>query len=166
MLLTSIRNVIKWLVVSLLMWMIIISSAQLILRFVFSSGIIYLDVQLRYLVLYMALLGGTLAASEKRHICINILEQYASKKIINQAVRWVYFGAAIGTFYLWFISIKFILQEKEMGPEINNILFGQSMPIWIIELVIPFSLMIMGFYFILTALDITSGSSKQNANVR
>lgn len=135
----------------LLLWMICVSSLQLILRFVFSSGIFWIDLQLRYLVLWIGLIGGCLAAADGRHICINILEHYLSNKIASRITQVIYALSSASMLVLSYLAVQFVLQEKGGGYSQKSLLFGWDASLWLVEMVIPISMFLMAIYFIATA---------------
>ena len=56
----------------LLAAMIILACLQILLRTVFSSGLLWIDPLLRYLVLWCGLLGAVTATSQGKHIALDI----------------------------------------------------------------------------------------------
>lgn len=56
----------------LLAAMIILACLQILLRTVFSSGLLWIDPLLRYLVLWSGLLGAVTATTQNKHIALDI----------------------------------------------------------------------------------------------
>jgi TRAP-type C4-dicarboxylate transport system permease small subunit len=65
-------NVEEKLLCLLLAAMIILACLQILLRTVFSSGLLWIDPLLRYLVLWCGLLGAVTATSQGKHIALDI----------------------------------------------------------------------------------------------
>lgn len=61
-----------WTLVALLAAMVGVAVVQVILRNFFNSGIDWADVAVRHLVLWVGLLGASVAARKKRHLSIDI----------------------------------------------------------------------------------------------
>ena len=137
------------LVILLLSAMIILAFTQVVLRNVFSKGILWADPMLRYIVLWIAFLGASLATREDRHINIDILTRLLSprlKKITGTVVNLFTAGVC---FLLLRASVVFIKTEIEFPREI---FFG--LKVWMVESIIPVGFLIMGLRFILNAVKI------------
>ena len=150
--LTTIRGFISGLVSLVLVWMLVLSLLQLLLRWIFEIGFTWAGIQLQQMVLMIALLGGVVAATDNRHIRIDLLEQYLKGKprlIVRHLISAI---AGIGSIYLGYLSIKFIQFERDTGSELRDFLFGKTMPNWYIELIIPVSFILMGLVFILKSI--------------
>ncbi len=136
--------------------MVLVSFLQIILRNFFSTGIIWGDVFLRHLVLWVAFLGASLATREERHINIDVLSQILSPA----AKRWVkmttnLFAATVSVF-LTRAALVFILDEKQAGS--TTFL---NLPLWTVVSIIGFGFAVISFRFLLKALEGLS-SAKEN----
>jgi len=147
-----IRRMVGWMVVLVLGWMILLALSQLLLRWFFSSAIPWADPQLRQMVLWIGLLGGVLAAADGRHIRIDIAPHYLHGKAKFLIERMGLLIAALGSFYLALLSIRFLRSEQASGTIIKNVLFGFDLAQWVFETVIPFGYALMGFYFLISIL--------------
>jgi len=146
--LSLIKKLVGWVVVFLLGWMVLLALLQLLLRWTISQGIPWADLQLRQLVLWLALLGGVLAAAEGRHIRIDLIEHYLSKNTKAFIQRLISIISAICSGCLGYISFSFISSEKNADVMLDNVFFGVTTPIWIVELIIPISFWLMAIYFL------------------
>lgn len=127
--------------------MVLLGITNLLMRWLFSVSIIWVDIQLRQMVLWIGLLGSVLAAAKRRHIRIDLIDHFfseQSKLIINRVTSIL---SAAGSFYLGCISIGFILSEREAGLALDRIMFSLSMPLWIVELIIPVGFFLMSLFF-------------------
>jgi len=138
-----------WIVAGLLGWMVLLALVQLLLRWTFSIGLPWVDIQLRQFVLWIGLLGGVLAASDSRHIRIDLIEHYFNEHIRKIIGTIVSLFAASASFFLGCLSLSFIANEKSAAVVLDKVFFGASVPIWIPELIIPVSFWLMAIYFIL-----------------
>lgn len=134
----------KILVAILLSFMILIAFLQIVLRNFFGTGLSWGDSMVRYLVLWAAFIGATIAAKEGKHISIDVLSRWLS------APRRIY-AQVISDFISMFIcslltygGLKFIYFEAQMG---SATFF--EIPVWIPAFVIPltFGLMTIRFAF-------------------
>jgi len=147
-LLLVIRRAVEWGVALLLSWMVLLALVQLLLRWTLSIGMPWADLQLRQMVLWVGLLGGVLAAAEGRHIRIDMVEHYLGRRLRTIVGGVIMFVAAAGSFYLGYLSLRFIASECEAGLVLGRVLFGHSMPEWTAELIIPVGFFLMGIYFL------------------
>ena len=83
------------LLVLLLSAMIVLAATQIMLRNFFDSGFVWIDPLLRVLVLWLGLIGATVATRNNRHIRIDLLSRFFSRNvhrliqsIIGQVSAW------------------------------------------------------------------------------
>ncbi len=131
------------LLVLLLGSMIALASTQIALRNLFDYGLVWVDPLLRVMVLWLGLIGASVATRENRHIQIDLLTRFLTEKslllsniIINQFSAWVcliiaWYGAA------W-IQFDFVDQI----PSFIGI------PAWMLEIVIPIAFTIIGIRYL------------------
>ncbi len=147
-----IKSAIQWLATVLFAWMVVLATMQLVFRWFNWGGLGWADLHLRYLVLWLALLGGILAATQDRHIRIDIVEHYLHGRVKITVARIVNIVAGMMTLFLTGYAIRFLLSEYESGTIVDNLIFGLSLPLWVLELVIPVGMALLSFFFIGNAL--------------
>jgi C4-dicarboxylate transporter, DctQ subunit len=132
--------------VTLLAVMILMGFTQVMLRNLFSTGIIWADILLRHIVLWIGFLGAIVAAGEKRHITIDALTKALSEK--NKKYASVVTGVAsvVVSYLLTAASYRFLKDEMEFGGTLIL-----DIPIWFFQIIIPvgFGLMTLRFAFLL-----------------
>lgn len=136
--------------VGLLAVMISMAVLQIFLRNVFETGIIWGDVLVRILVLWIALAGAMVASREDNHISIDIVSRYLppEARLAAKTVTSL-FTAVICGIVAWY-SLSFVMIEIEYG----GMAFAQ-VPAWICESIIPFSFSVIGLrYVILSIINI------------
>ena len=133
--------------VSLLLVMLFMAFGQVVLRNFFSGGIVWGDILLRHLVLWIGFLGAALATSGERHINIDILTRYLPGwlKGIVSALSSIF--AAIICFLLFQASLTFI--EFEIA---NKSTTFADMPSWYVQIIIPVGYGLLVFHFIVRAI--------------
>ena len=134
----------KFLVAAMLSTMILLAFLQIILRNDFNTGIAWGDPLVRYLVLWVGLIGASLASKEGKHITIEVFSIWFSGygnrylKVIPHLVS--AFICGLLTFAGW----TFVQNEAQMGgtPFLE-------IPVWIPQVIIPitFALMTLRFGF-------------------
>jgi len=83
------------LLVTLLTAMILLASTQILLRNFFDSGIVWIDPILRVLVLWLGLIGATVATRANKHIRIDLLSRFFERNthrllqsLVGQVSAW------------------------------------------------------------------------------
>jgi C4-dicarboxylate transporter DctQ subunit len=131
----------------LLLVMLFMAFGQVVLRNVFTGGIVWGDILLRHLVLWIGFLGAALATSGERHINIDILTRYLSERIKGLVATLSNVFAAVVCFLLFKASLTFI--EFEIAN--NNTTFAE-IPSWYIQIIIPVGYGLVAFHFIVRAI--------------
>lgn len=136
-----------FLIVLILGIMVLLAFIQVILRNVFAEGILWGDILLRHLVLWVGFIGASLATREEKHINIDLFTRFLSKGL-KEFVRIItnIFAAFICA-VLTYAAQNFVLDEKVMGTTIFN-----DIPVWYFQVIIPFGFMVMSFRFLVLAL--------------
>ena len=150
--LALIRNMLAWLeeafLCGLLSGMIILACVQIFLRFFFSSGFVWADPLLRYMVLWAGLFGAAVATKQGKHITIDIIshmlpEQYQSwlQALLNL------FATGVCSI-LTYAAVIFVRDEAAYG--------GRALldiPSWGLNLVFPLAFCIISFRFLILTLN-------------
>lgn len=142
-------RVVGWLVTIVFSWMILLSAAQLIARWLHVNTPLWLDPNLRYSVLWLALLGGALAASRDRHIKIDIAEHNLPKTVSNLLCRSLNAVAFIVCVWLFVHSMLFIFGEGTSG----NAGASSILPAWAPHLILPIGFLVIAAATLLSALS-------------
>jgi len=134
----------KFLVAAMLSVMILLAFLQIILRNVFSTGISWGDPLVRYLVLWVGLIGASLASKEGKHITIEVFSIWFSGHASRYLKAISYLVSAFICGLLTFAGWTFVQNEAQMG----GITFLE-IPVWIPQVIIPvtFALMTLRFGF-------------------
>jgi TRAP-type C4-dicarboxylate transport system permease small subunit len=123
--------------------MILIAFAQIVLRNLAEFGLFWGDPLLRYLVLWIGLLGAMVATRENNHITIDVVSYFlpsrarAAVRVLTDAF------SALVCFLLTYASVNFLRDEIEGGL----IVFGR-VPAWAAELILPVAFGVMGLRFL------------------
>jgi TRAP-type C4-dicarboxylate transport system permease small subunit len=136
--------------VGLLFLMIFLAVAQILLRNFLGAGIVWADMLVRILVLWVGLFGAMVAGRKGDHIKIDLISKYLKTKM-----SWIISGitdffTAIVCAVVVFYSIKFIRFEYADG-----MIAFEGIPVWVFQAIIPFSFLVMSLrYFVRTILNI------------
>lgn len=142
--------VLRWLedaiLVILFSLMIAMAVLQILLRNLFDTGIVWSDVMVRNLVLWVGLVGAMVATRGDKHININLVARFLpenAKGIADITVK--LFAAAICSIAA-FYSLRFVKLEFQDG----GVAFGQ-VPTWVCEVIIPFAFAVIAVRFLIMA---------------
>jgi C4-dicarboxylate transporter DctQ subunit len=137
--------------------MVVFAFLQVVLRNIFNEGILWGDIFLRHLVLWVGFLGASLATREQKHINIDLFNRLLPEKG-KQVSRLVtnLFSVFI-CLLLTDASWTFVQDEKMM----NTILF-EDIPTWYFQIIIPIGFFLMSFRFLFLTLENVINLMKKN----
>jgi TRAP-type C4-dicarboxylate transport system permease small subunit len=132
------------LIVCLLSLMIILSFGQMVSRNLFHQALVWGDIFLRQLVLWTGFLGANLAVRQNKHISIDVLSSFLPTNLKNKVFTFTRIVTAIISGFLAWAAWSFVKFEKES----ESTLF-LDLPVWIFQLILPYSFLIIAFRFLL-----------------
>jgi TRAP-type C4-dicarboxylate transport system permease small subunit len=139
-----------FILVVLLSTMIGMAAFQILFRNLFDAGIVWGDVLVRILVLWLGLVGAMVATRKDKHIRIDIINRYVPvslKPIVETAVK--LFSAAVCALVAY-SSLQFVLAELTLGE-----LAFWKVPVWVCEAIIPVSFAVIALrYFCMSLKNI------------
>ena len=144
----SVAFVENTLIILILTVMVLMAFLQVLLRNLFETGILWGDVFLRHLVLWVGFLGASLATREEKHINIDILTRVITKKYVPFVKMIVDLITIVICVFLAKAGYTFVQYEKEA----RTILF-QNVLAWYFEVIIPAGFTLIGFRFFLKLLE-------------
>jgi TRAP-type C4-dicarboxylate transport system permease small subunit len=132
------------LLVLLLSTMIVLASTQILMRNLFDSGFVWIDPLLRVLVLWLGLIGATVATRNNRHIRIDLLTRYFRRNthrliqsIIGQISAWTCLVVA------WY-GFKWVQMDYADG-----LTSFVGVPAWTLEVIIPVTFALIGLRYLI-----------------
>jgi TRAP-type C4-dicarboxylate transport system permease small subunit len=135
------------LIVIILTVMVMLSFLQVLLRNFFDEGLLWGDILLRHLVLWVGFLGASLATRDEKHISIDLFGRLLKKRGKNVAnLVTNLFSVFIG-YLLTDASWYFVMDEKAMGTTIFN-----QIPVWYFQIIIPVGFGLITFRFLINAI--------------
>jgi TRAP-type C4-dicarboxylate transport system permease small subunit len=133
--------------VGLLLLMITMAVLQIFLRNLFDTGIVWSDILVRILVLWVGLAGAMVASRQGNHINIDIIDRFLperAKVIVNFVVElFTAFICAVVAYY----SLQFVQMEFADG----GMAFAK-VPAWLCEAVIPFAFLVIAIRYVLLSI--------------
>jgi TRAP-type C4-dicarboxylate transport system permease small subunit len=135
------------LLVSLVILMVSLGFLQILFRNLISVGIVWIDSLVRHLVLWVALLGASVATRENRHIIIDVLSGRVSPTYYSRIQGAVQLFSALGCLLLVYPAIRFVQNDYVAG---KTLAFG--IPLWLSQAIMPAMMLVMGVRFLLQGL--------------
>ncbi|MFL2553947.1 MAG: TRAP transporter small permease [Candidatus Rariloculaceae bacterium] len=133
--------------------LIVLASSQILLRNVFSTGLVWGDGLIRLMVLWLALVGAITASRENKHIKIDLLMRWLSKPLQRLAALTTDIFTAIVTGLLAWHSWRFVQESRFYG----DLLMG-DWPAWIFQLILPVGFFLICCRYVLRAINELRGS--------
>jgi len=131
------------LLVFMLAVMILVATAQIVLRNFLDIGLIWGDPLLRALVLWVGLLGAIVASRTENHITIDILSRYLAPRwrAVSRLITDLFTVAvcALVSYY----SASLVQMDHEAG-----VVAFSGVPAWLVELIIPVGFAIMALRYL------------------
>lgn len=132
------------LLIGLLVSMIVLASGQIILRNFFDMGIIWVDPLLRVLVLWTAMIGAAVASRENRHIRIDLLTRFFSKRL-HLAIQFF-----VGIFTAAVCGVIAVYGARWVYTDYQDGLTGfAGLPSWVLEVIIPLAFGLIALRYLL-----------------
>jgi C4-dicarboxylate transporter DctQ subunit len=138
------------LLVLLLTTMIVLAGTQILMRNLFDSGFVWIDPLLRVLVLWLGLIGATVATRHNKHIRIDLLSRYFSRnthRLIQVMVRQV--SAWTCLVIAWY-GMDWIRLDYEY-----SVTSFAGIPAWSVEIIVPLAFALIGIRYFLLSLHST-----------
>lgn len=141
-----------WALVVVVALLLVLAALEVTLKLL-GFGIQWLEMLVRYMVLWVGFLGGAVASHEARHITIDVVTRFTKglwRRLVMAVVNLVACGLAL---WLLFISFRFLAQ-KQSDNSIAFSLFGSlDVPEWLAAVIVPIGLFLMAFHFLVQAIE-------------
>jgi TRAP-type C4-dicarboxylate transport system permease small subunit len=115
---------------------------QIVLRNLLGSGIVWGDVLLRILVLWLGMAGAMAATRQAGHINIDLLTRFLPPRLRRGAERLTTLFAAGVCFAAGYYSLQFVRSEFEMG----GVAFA-NVPTWVCEAILPLAFWVIALRY-------------------
>jgi TRAP-type C4-dicarboxylate transport system permease small subunit len=129
--------------VTLLTSMMLLAVGQIVLRQVFSTGIIWADELVKIIVLWLAMFGAVAAARDNRHIRIDALSHLLPAIVVRYTRVFVDLFAAVVCAVVAWQAFRYMQLEIEFE---DTVLIDT--PAWIAHAIIPAAFGLMSYRFV------------------
>ena len=136
------KNIEEVLLVIAFVALVGLAFTQVILRNGFETSIIWADIAIRILVLWVTMLGAMVATQKKKHIKIDLAEQFLTPKQYRYVRGFGRFFAAA----MMLIAAYYCLQMTMLEYEFGTIAFA-NVPTWVCQSILPIGFFSMGVQF-------------------
>jgi TRAP-type C4-dicarboxylate transport system permease small subunit len=130
----------------LLTTMIVLAGTQILMRNLFDSGFVWIDPLLRVLVLWLGLIGATVAARHNKHIRIDLLSRFFDRnthRLLQVVVRQV---SALTCLVIAWYGMDWIRLDYDAA-----VTSFAGLPAWSVEIIVPLAFALIGVrYFLLS----------------
>jgi TRAP-type C4-dicarboxylate transport system permease small subunit len=117
---------------------------KIVMRYIFSASLLWSDMMLQHLTLWLCFFGAALATCERRHISIDVLSRILPGKITRWTNLAVDCVALVVVGILAYYGFLFIEDEKSS----EAVLIG-SVPLWWAKIIIPYGFVLIGIHVVL-----------------
>jgi TRAP-type C4-dicarboxylate transport system permease small subunit len=147
-------------VVVLLMALLGLGLLQLLLRNLFASGLFWADTLLRHLVLWLGLLGASLATHTRQHLSLDALVHVVPDRYRPWLAVLTHLTAAAVCLLLVQAAWRFVQNEYSAGTALVP-----GVATWLAVSIIPLELLVMSLRFALRALEILRQSLQRSRRI-
>ncbi|UOQ49240.1 TRAP transporter small permease [Gracilibacillus caseinilyticus] len=134
-----IDNIEKVMIASGIFLTSVIIFVNVILRYFFDSGIVWAEESVRYIIIYIVMLGSSLAVTKNDHIAVSIFE--------NSSVEWfahLIYGLqtilslvfVLVTTYFGIVVVNSVQETAQISP-------AMQIPMWSVYMIFPISTALM-----------------------
>ncbi|MCB8887941.1 TRAP transporter small permease [Vreelandella malpeensis] len=138
----------------------LILFANVVARYVFNDGFSWAEELVRYQIVWMVLLGASVAARQGIHIGVDILRRFSPAPVAKALTLLVHGLSIVFCAFLVFYGIELTEQTHRFG-QVSSAL---QAPMWVVQLAIPVGALLMGLrftqHFLRTLRDREQGSAR------
>ncbi len=133
--------------VAILTLMIGLVAIQILMRNLFGGGIIWGDMLVRVLVLWVGLVGAMVATRQNKHISIDLVARYLPQEFSLPVKAAVELFAAVVCALTAYYSFIFVYAEFYDGGTAF-----EQVPVWVCEAIMPLGFGVMALRFLMMSL--------------
>ncbi len=124
--------------------MIGLAILKIVMRYVFSASLLWSDIMLQHLTLWLCFFGAALATCERRHISIDVL----SRILPDKYTRWT--NLVIDCIALVVVAILAYYGFLFLGDEqLSEAVLIGNVPLWWAKTIIPYGFVLIAIHIVL-----------------
>ena len=128
---------------------------QIILRNVMGTGIVWGDILIRLMVLWLGMAGAMAATRQRKHISVDLISRFLSPGWRRATESLTTFFAGSVCLIAFYYSLQFVISERTFG----SVAFAQ-VPYWLCASVLPVAFLIIAVRYFLRFFLLLTGNSK------
>lgn len=134
--------------VAILTIMIALAGAQIVLRNVFDTGLLWADPALRVMVLWVGMVGAMVATRFDKQISVDAVSRFLPPRWRSR-LRMVtdLFTALVSAMVAWH-ALRLVMDDRAGGSTVFA-----SVPVWICEAILPLAFGLIALRYLLYAID-------------
>jgi TRAP-type C4-dicarboxylate transport system permease small subunit len=126
--------------------LVVLAGAQIVLRNLFDSGLVWADPSVRVLVLWVALLGAMAAARQGRHITVDLVARALPPRLAAPVRALTdLFAAGVCGVLAWHAA-RLVAMEWAAGT-----VAVAGVPTWVAQLIVPAGFAVIGLRYLALA---------------
>jgi TRAP-type C4-dicarboxylate transport system permease small subunit len=128
--------------------MVLLAFLQVVLRNFFDYGLLWGDIFLRHLVLWVGFIGASLATRDEKHINIDLFTRFLPDRWKGLPKLLTYLFSVVVCWFLTDAAYTFVIDERLNGTVAFN-----DVPAWYLQIIIPIGFFIMMLRFLVLAIE-------------
>lgn len=134
------------LLVVILAAMIVLAGAQIVLRNLFDTGLLWADPSLRVMVLWVGMIGAMVATRFDKQISVDAVSRFLSPRWRARVrVLTDLFTAVVSAMVAWH-ALRLVLDDKAAGSTVFA-----SVPVWLCEAILPLAFGVIAIRYLVYA---------------
>ena len=128
---------------------------QIILRNVMGTGIVWADILIRLMVLWLGMAGAMVATRQRKHISVDLVTRYLSPggRRIAESLTTLFTGVVC--LIAFYTSLQFVISERAFG----SLAFAQ-VPYWVCVSILPVAFFVIAVRYLIQFLLTLTRSPK------
>lgn len=129
--------------------MSILIFTQVILRYIFFKSLFWAEELAMYLMIWVICIGASLATRRKQHLLIDALVRVFPGRMKTGAAFVGNLISGLTCLFMVKVGIDFVMEAREFG----HLSTAMQLPLWIVYLALPVTVLLMGYRFMLQAAE-------------
>lgn len=134
------KNFEKYIITGSLLVMSLVLIAQVVMRYVFRSPFVWSEELARYLLIWLSMMGTSLAVRESRHISVDFLPVFLGPKTFSLFATVAHIGNLVFCCLMVWYAVPVINRLAAIGQTSPSL----GIPMWMIYSAVPVGLTFMG----------------------
>lgn len=135
----------------------IILFSNVVARYVFNESFSWATEVVRYQIIWMVFLGGSVAARRGMHIGVDIIVKFSGPRVRKAVLLTVYTISIAFCVYVVYYGFELVMRSRAWG----QVSAAAQIPMWLMQLAIPVGGILMGIRFAQHFISTLVGKSEQ-----